>query len=171
MSTVAAPLASSLARVGRGDDAIRLLEQAVKRAIAIGDAFGRWLRTGGYAEAYLLSGRGAEALPLAQRAVELVRVARSRGTETHALLLLAEVCEREDPASAETHLGEALALATQLGMRPAIGRCHLGLGVAARQLGRRAEAVAGLTTAREIFETLGMDSYRARAEEELGRCA
>jgi hypothetical protein len=62
-------------------------------------------------------------------------------------------------------------LATQLGMRPAIGRCHLGLGAAARRLGRRTQAVAGLTTAREIFVTLGMDSYRARAEAELGRCA
>ncbi len=167
MATVAAPFASSLARSGRTDEALRVLELAVKRAIAIGDPFGRWLRTGSLAEAYLLSGRTAEALPLAQRALDLVRVVKSRGTETHALLLLAEVCAEQDPAAAGEHLGQALALATRLGMRPAIARCHLGLGEVTRRLGRPAEARAALTTAAEIFRALGMDSYLARAEAAL----
>ncbi len=170
MSTVAAPLASSLARVGRVEEATRLLDLAVKRAISIGDPFGRWLRTGGFAEAYFLSGRTQEAVKLAHRALELVRIVKSRGTETHALLLLAEVCAGEDPAAAEAHLGQALVLATELGMRPAIARCHLGLGALARELGRRPEALAVLTKARGTFQELGMDSYRGRAETELGRC-
>ena len=167
MSTVAAPLASSLARVGRAEEAAQLLELAVKRAISIGDPFGRWLRTAGLAEAYLVSRRTQEALPLAHRALEIARAVKSGGTETHALLLLAEVCAAEDPAAAEAHLRQALALATRLGMRPAIARCHLGLGEVARRLGRPAQARAALTTASGMFRELGMETYGARSEAEL----
>ena len=171
MATVAAPLASALARVGRVREAIELLDRAVKRAISIGDPVGRWLRTGGLAEAYLLSGRAAEALPLARRALDLMRIIKSRGMETHALLLLAEVATEDEPGAAEAHLGQALGLATRLGMRPAIARCHLGLGAVARRLGRGDEARVALGTARAMFGELGMDWYRARAEAELAAVA
>ena len=166
-STVAAPLAASLARVGRVPEAIQLLDLAVKRAISIGDPYGRWLRTAGLAEAYLLAGRAAEALPLARRALDITRLVGSRGTEAHALLLLAEVATDDEPGTAEAHLAQALALATRLGMRPAVARCHLGLGAVARRLGRGDTARAALETAAEMFGTLGMDWYRARAEAEL----
>jgi tetratricopeptide (TPR) repeat protein len=167
MSTVAAPLASSLVRSGRVDEALRLLELAIQRAIAIGDPYGRWLRTAGMAEAYLVSGRAPEALPLALRARELTRVVKSRGTEVHALLLLAEVRTAEGAADAEGYLAPALALATELGMRPAIARCHLGRGELALRLGRPAEAREAFARAAETFGALGMGSYRARAEAAL----
>jgi len=73
----------------------------------------------------------------------------------------------EDPAPAEAHLRQALALATRLGMRPAIARCHLGLGEVARRLGRPAQARAALTTASGMFRELGMETYGARSEAEL----
>jgi class 3 adenylate cyclase/tetratricopeptide (TPR) repeat protein len=163
MSTVVAPLASSLARSGRVDEAIALLRLAVQRAIAIGDPLGRWLRTAGFAEAYLLSGRADEALPLARRAVDLTRATNTRGTEVQALLLLTEIAALHEPAAADEPLARARTLASQLGMRPAIARCHLLHGELARRRGERVEAAAALTQAATIFGALGMDSYRARA--------
>ena len=164
LSTVTAPLASSLARSGRVDEAIALLRIAVQRAIAIGDPLGRWLRTAGFAEAYLLSGRADEAVPLARRALELTQATGTRGTQVHALLLLAEVVAEHDPPKADEPLEQARALARELGMRPAIARCHLLRGELARRRGERTAAGAELTQAADMFRALGMEFYRVRAE-------
>ena len=167
---VAAALASSYVLSGRTDDAHRLLEEAVEHAVAMGDPFGHWLRTGGLAEIYLASGRAADALPLARRGHQLTQFVRSRGIEGWALRLVGEA-EASQPSplatEAEATYRQALARAEELGMRPLQGRCRLGLGLVHRTAGRPEEAEAELRAAAETFRALAMPYWLARAEAEL----
>ena len=66
---------------------------------------------------------------------------RNEATEAWALRLLGEIARaslilrRCEPA--ETHYRQALALAEELGMRPLVAHCHLGLGKLYRRTGKR----------------------------------
>ena len=87
---------------------------------------------------YLLAGREADARAAAQRALGLARQHKERGHEAYTLRLLGEIAAREDPldiGKAEDHYRQALALAEELGMRPLIAHCHVGLGKLYRRTG------------------------------------
>ncbi len=63
---------------------------------------------------------------------------RQRRYEVHALRLLGEIAARHNPPEhAEGHYRDALALADELGMRPLVAHCHLGLGKLYRRTGKR----------------------------------
>jgi class 3 adenylate cyclase/tetratricopeptide (TPR) repeat protein len=167
---VAAALSSSYVLSGRAGDALRLLQEAVDRAVAMGDPFGHWLRTGGLAEIYLATGRAEEALPLARRGLQLTQFVRSRGVEGWALRLVGEAEVSQTPPlaeEAEATYRQALVRAEELEMRPLQGRCRLGLGILHRRLGRVGEAHAELRSALETFRRLAMPYWLARAEAEL----
>ncbi len=57
---------------------------------------------------------------------------------------------------ADGHYREALALAGELGMRPVIAHCHLGLGKLFRRTGKREQAGAHLTTATAMYRDMSM---------------
>jgi hypothetical protein len=63
-------------------------------------------------------------------------------------------------------LVEALALAGELGMRPLVARCHLGLGRLCRRTGKRQAAQEHLTTAVQMYREMDMRFWleQARAE-------
>ena len=65
---------------------------------------------------------------------------------------------------AEAHYGEALALATELGMRPLVAHCHLGLGKLYRRTGDQAMADEHLTTATTMYREMGMTFWLEKAE-------
>ena len=93
-------------------------------------------------EAYLLADQVEDARACADRAVMLARERGERGHEAWALRLLGEIAshdDRPDVATAEAHYGAAMALASELGMRPLLAHCHLGLGALYRKMGRRSE--------------------------------
>ena len=101
------------------------------------------MRTIWLSEAYLLAGREADARAAAQRALGLARQHKERGHEAYTLLLLGEIASREDPldiGKAEDHYRQALTLAEELGMRPLIAHCHVGLGKLYRRRGNRQQA-------------------------------
>ena len=128
---VSSALGYAYALSGRSAEAIPLLEDAVERPVIAGSNEGQSLRTIWLSEAYLLAGRGADASAAAQRALGLARQHKERGYEACALRLLGEIVAREDPldiGKAEDHYRQALALAEELGMRPLIAHCHVGLG-------------------------------------------
>ncbi|HSE06525.1 MAG TPA: hypothetical protein VLK35_20425, partial [Methylomirabilota bacterium] len=167
---VVAPLCSAFAQSGRIADALGLVEEALEMAVAMGDPLGHWLRTGVLAEIHLAAGRAPEALPLARRAVELTRYVHSRGWEAWALRLLGEA-EASQPTPladlAQATYRQALARALELEMRPLQARCHLGLGLLAHRLGQAREAEAEIRTARDLFQAIGMEYWRIRAESAL----
>jgi hypothetical protein len=77
----------------------------------------------------------------------------------HAIRLLGEIAAHRDApgvAQAEAHYRDAHALATELGMRPLVAHCHLGLGKLYRRTGDRAKAEEHLTTATAMYREMDM---------------
>jgi tetratricopeptide (TPR) repeat protein len=128
------------------------------------------LRTIWLSEGYLLAGREADGRAAAQRALSLARQYKERGYEGYTLLLLAEIRAREDPldvGKAETHYRQALALAEELGMRPLIAHCHVGMGKLYQRIGSRQQAEEHLTTATTMMREMEMGLWLEKAEAEL----
>ena len=74
-----------------------------------------------------------------------------------------------DAAQAEAHYQQALALAKELGMRPLMAHCHLGLGRLYYQTGRGAQARAALTTAIDLYRAMDMTFWLPEAEAALAQ--
>src|SRR5262245_19677311 len=65
---------------------------------------------------------------------------------------------------ADTHYRQALALASELGMRPLQAHYHLGLGTLYAMMGRRAEAQTALSTAIGLYRSMDMTFWLPEAE-------
>jgi tetratricopeptide (TPR) repeat protein len=131
---------------------------------------GRSLRTIRLSEAYLLAEQEADARAAAQRALGLARQHKERGHEAYTLRLFGEIAAREDPldiGKAEDHYRQALALAEQLGMRPLMAHCHVGLGKLYRQSGKREQAKEHLHKGVALMREMEMGLWLERAEAEL----
>ena len=61
----------------------------------------------------------------------------------------------------------ALVLAEELGMRPLVAHCHLGLGKLYVHAGKREQAQEHLTTATTMYREMGMTYWVERAEAEV----
>ena len=121
-------------------------------------------------EAYLLADQVEDARACADRAVMLARERGERGHEAWALRLLGEAAshrDRPDVATAEPHYGAAMALASELGMRPLVAHCHLGLGKLYRRAGKRPQAKEQLITAMSMFREMDMGFWLQKTEAEL----
>ena len=55
-------------------------------------------------------------------------------------------------------------MATELGMRPLVAHCHLGLGKLYRRTGKREQAQEHLTTATTMYREMGMTYWLEKAE-------
>jgi hypothetical protein len=75
---------------------------------------------------------------------------------------------RDASDEAVGHYGSALALANDLGMRPLVAHCHLGLGRLYRRTGKREQAQEHLTTATTMYREMGMTYWLEKAEAECG---
>ena len=62
---------------------------------------------------------------------------------------------------------EALALAGELGMRPLVAHCHLGLGTLYRRTGNRQQAQEHLATATTMYRDMDMRFWREQADAAL----
>jgi class 3 adenylate cyclase/tetratricopeptide (TPR) repeat protein len=163
----AAALGCAYALSGRIAEALPLLEQAEQRDAARGTVGGQSLRVSYVSEAYLLAGRMQEAIHFAERALDLARAHKERGYEAWALRLLAEIAAHQalpEIELAEHHYRQALALAQELGMRPLVAHCHLGLGTLAAKTGQREQARAELSAAIELYHTMEMTFWLPQAE-------
>jgi len=69
--------------------------------------------------------------------------------------------------SAETHHRQALAFASELGMRPLVAHCHLGLGKLYRRTGKPEQAREHLATATTMYREMDMRFYLKQAEAEM----
>jgi hypothetical protein len=60
-------------------------------------------------------------------------------------------------------------IAHELGLRPILAHCHLGVGKLYGRLGKREEACEHLTTAATMCREMGMRFWLDQAEEAAGR--
>ncbi|MBI3325504.1 MAG: hypothetical protein HYZ81_02210 [Nitrospinae bacterium] len=123
-------------------------------------------------EAHVLVGRLEEAHAIAEHALALARAHQERGNQAYALRPLGGIAARRDPPEAEqaeTHYRKALALADELGMRPLLAHCHLGLGTLYLKTRRREEAQAELSAAIELYRAMDMTFWLPQAEAALAQ--
>jgi len=170
----AAHLGAAYVLSGRPEDAVPLLEQALKDAAALGLLASPWLKAGWLSEAYLRSGRRSEARKLALETLNLAVENRKRGDQAWLLRLLAEIARAADPPeidAAQTRFQEALALAGELGMRPLIAHCHRDLGALYLNTGKREPAREHLTTATTLYRAMDMRFWLEQVEIEMRKLA
>jgi class 3 adenylate cyclase/tetratricopeptide (TPR) repeat protein len=125
-------------------------------------------------EGYLLVYRLTEARDAVERALAVARGHAEKGHEAWALRLLADICSHSRPAQIETaaaYYQDALAIAPDLGMRPLVAHCHLGLGKLYQRTGRRDQAQEHLTIAKTMYREMDMRFWLEQAEAELHNLA
>jgi tetratricopeptide (TPR) repeat protein len=108
----------------------------------------------------------------ARQALDLARQQKDRGDEAFALYQLGVVHAHADPpdaTQAEAYYQQALALAEELGMRPLQAHCHRGLGMLYTKTGQQAQARAALSTAMEMYRTMGMTFWLPEVETVLSQ--
>jgi len=164
-----AALGYAFAVSGRIAEALPLLTQAVAQVASERPRirYADWLIW--LAEGCLLAGRMDEAIREAAYALELARRSKQRGNEAWALRLAGEIAARRDPSEcekADAAYREALALAAELGMRPLVAHCHLGLGELYRRTEQREQAREHLTIAAGMYREMDMTYWLEKAEAE-----
>jgi tetratricopeptide (TPR) repeat protein len=183
LPSVAASLGSAYLCFGRAADAVPLLEEAVEALTAMRTLALRSLSITFLAETYLVLGRIAEAREQGEQAVALARAHQERGWEAWGLKLLGDVhahrpavfdqggIDRSGAERAGNTYRQALALATELGMRPLVAHCHFGLGKLHAGIGRREEARQHLVAATRLYREMDMRFWLEKAEMQMAQLA
>ena len=86
------------------------------------------------------------------------------------LYLLGEVNAGEEfssIAASEEYYRQGLALDEELGMRPLVAHCHLGLGKLYHRTNKREQARERLTIAMTMYRDMGMTYWLEKAEAEM----
>jgi hypothetical protein len=107
------------------------------------------------------------ALEAAEQAVAMATRLGERGHLAWALRAGAQVeatARANDPERSTRSYREAAGLATELGMRPLVAHCELGLGRLDRRTAERAKAQEHLTAATAMYREMGMAFWLERAE-------
>ena len=152
---------------GRPSEAVAALEESLSERAEIRFGAFHHHNLAILAEARLSIGEPGEAERLAREAFESCRRQRQRGWEAESLRVLAEIAahpDRLEPGKAASHYREAMILAEELGMRPLVAHCHLGLGQLARRTGKREEALEHFATASRMYREMDMRLGLSQAE-------
>src|SRR5262249_39146222 len=158
------------ALAGRVAEAMPLLEQAMERAASVKIMIFHALALAWQSEASLLAGRMDEALALAERTLKVCREHKERGHEAWAIRLLGDIAAQHHPPVAEPaadYYRQAMVLADELGMRPLLAHCHLGLGTLYAKMGQAWPARAELSAAIELYRAMEMTFWLPQAEAAL----
>jgi tetratricopeptide (TPR) repeat protein len=164
---MAAALGAAYTLSGRVADAVPLLTQALEQTIATEMVVYQAFCSLPLGEAQLLAGRLEEAHALAERTLTLAREHQERGHQAYALRLLGEIAARREPPESDQagdYYRQALTLAEELGMRPLMAHCHLGLGKLYVTIRRHTEARAVLSAAIELYRAMEMTFWLPQAE-------
>jgi tetratricopeptide (TPR) repeat protein len=167
---MAAPLGAAYTLAGRVADAVPLLTQALEQSIATEIVRYQALCRLSLGEAQMLAGRLEEAYALAERALALANRHQERGHQAYALCLLGEIAAGREPLESDEaadYYHRARALAEELGMRPLVAHCHLGLGKLHVKIGCGAEAHAARSAAVELYRAMEMTLWLHQAEAAL----
>jgi tetratricopeptide (TPR) repeat protein len=167
LPTAMASLGYVYAWSGRIDEGVASLQQAVTAQERAGIAAYLSLSVARLGEAYLLANQVEDARSCADRALMLARGRGERVYEAWVLRLLGDIAShrtRPDVATAFTHYGAAMTLASELEMRPLVAHCHAGLGRLYRRTDNPGQAQEHLTTAGTMYSEMGMTYWSERLE-------
>ena len=116
----------------------------------------------------MLGERLDDALRAARHALTLAQTSNARGCEAHALRLLGNVhAARGDENQAEQFYRDAMTLGAELGMRPLVAHCHLGLGKLYRRTGKAQAAQEHFGTATAMYREMDMQFWLEQAAVEM----
>jgi class 3 adenylate cyclase len=155
-----------LALAGQYGDGIALMERAVSAMRIPRDETRRGALL---SEAYLLAGHPREARDTALAAHQSGEQRGHKGQVAWVHRVLGEIARLYPsllPDSADHHYSEALRRADDLGMRPLVAQCHLGLGKLNRRQGNRGQAKEHLSIATLMYREMGMAYWLEQAEAE-----
>ena len=168
---VASPLGLAYVLSGRIAEGVSLLEQAVGQT-APKRRSGQAFRVACLSEAYFHAARIEDALSQAKLALELSHEHQERGREAWILRLIGKIHARRDHSrtdQSEQHYRQALRQANELKMRPLIAHCHLGLGRLKAELDQGDQSRKHLSTAIDLYRSMGMSSGLQQAEDALAK--
>jgi tetratricopeptide (TPR) repeat protein len=168
----AAALGTAYVLDGCVTDAVLLLTQAMEQSTATESAYYETFCGLSLGEAHMLAGCLEEAHARAERTLALARAYQERGNQAYALRLLGDLAAQRDPAESEpavAHYQQALTLADELGMRPLMAHCHLGLGTLYAKIDQRAQARTALSTAIDLYHAMDMTLWLPQAEATLAK--
>ena len=158
---------------GRLAEAQPLLEQAIElTGVRLMSPYSLWAVHLG--EAHLLAGHPEDAHQLAERALARARDTKQQAYEAYGLRLYGEIAAQRTPLEVEPAAAayqQAIALAEELGMRPLLAHCHLGLGTLYAKTGRPEPAHAELTAGIALFRAMDMTFWLPQAEAVLAQVA
>ena len=149
-----------------------LLEEGIGESIRTGGVGNRARYVAWLSEVCRLAGRHEEAWQHARQALDLAQQQKARGDEAVALYQLGVVQAHADPPNvtlAEVYYQQALALGEELGMRPLMAHCHLGLGTLYATTGRREQARAQLSAAIALYRAMDMTFWLPQAPAALAK--
>ncbi|WOD14710.1 hypothetical protein [Paraburkholderia kirstenboschensis] len=147
--------------MGRTDEALLLLEEAVREASASRLMFGQSMVLSNFGRVCQFARRQDEALTHARDAIDVARACGERGNEAWAWCLLANlVLDGSATASkiedAHNYYRTALTLAQELGMRPLQARCLNGLSRLQKMVGNEALAEQHAADATSLCREMGI---------------
>jgi DNA-binding SARP family transcriptional activator/ABC-type cobalamin/Fe3+-siderophores transport system ATPase subunit len=151
---------------GRTVDGLALLEESVRLHESSGLVYFHSLIVSYLAEANSLAGRHDDARVFGEQALTLTRQRGERGFEAWSLRALGEIAastDRPNIERAEGYYREALALATERGMRLLAALCHLGLARVSRRT-RDTDHETHLAIAVKEFREMAMPFWLERTE-------
>ncbi len=160
----------AMALAGRAGEGGDLLEEALQARDTQRIGMFRSLNLAQLAHACLLAGDHSKALRTGEEALESARERGERGQEVHALRVLAEAAAASVPqvaGRAEGFYHQALILGDELGTRPLVAHCNLGLGKLYQRTGKPHGAQEHFTTATTMYREMGMTYWLEKAEEEM----
>jgi hypothetical protein len=88
--------------------------------------------------------------------------------------LLGEIVARRAPLEhdqAEEYYRQVLTLAEELGMRPLLAHCHLGLGTLYAKTGQHEQARVTLLTVTDLYRAMDMTFWLSQVEAVFARVA
>jgi class 3 adenylate cyclase/tetratricopeptide (TPR) repeat protein len=167
---IIAMLGSAYTLAGKLEEALLLLEEGVARMAAMQVKISEASVIAALGETCLLSGRRAQAVAHAEQALKIARERQERGYEGWALRLAGEIAAAGGAAESEAAIAAfqaAMAIAEELGMRPLLAHCSLGLGRVRRRTDGPEAARQSLATAERLYREMGMGHWLAEAEAAL----
>jgi class 3 adenylate cyclase/tetratricopeptide (TPR) repeat protein len=170
-----ASLAHAYVMSGRLADGWALLEPMLQRGVPIrqpdrGRMFWRCEVLLQLSEVFLATDRLGQAQEFGSLVLEVTRDGGVRRVEAQALHLLGNIATRgelADVGAGEAYCRAALALASELGVRPLAAHCHLDLGQMYARTGQREEARQHFVIATTMYREMDMRFWLEKAGAEM----